>query len=236
MLPSRTEAEPLGSKDALLERLDAVLAERRSRPITLSASIVICTRLRPADLAACLAAIEAERVAGREIVVVDNGPDAETEAVVRAAEGVRYIVEPIRGLNNARNTGLRAATGDVVVYVDDDVRPEPGWVDALLRRFDRPEVGVVCGLVLPEALETEGQIGFQYDLGFGGMGTEPIAFTRSYFGAVVPEPAGLGHRRRREHGRTPRHGARDRRLRRARGRRRERRLRRRHRVLASRAF
>ncbi|MGE0294932.1 MAG: glycosyltransferase [Hyphomonadaceae bacterium] len=180
LLPRWMEPEPLDRKDALFKRLDAALAERRSRPITLSASIVICTLGRPADLAECLAAIEAERVAGREIVVVDNGPDAETEAVARAVGGVRYVVEPRRGLNNARNTGLRAATGDVVVYVDDDVRPEPGWVDALLRRFDKPEVGIVCGLVLPEALETEGQIGFQYDLGFGGMGMKPIAFGRSF--------------------------------------------------------
>jgi len=181
MLPNRIEMERLGATEKLLAQLDAVLAAQRSRPTALSASIVICTRKRPEDLAACLAAIEAERQAGREIIVVDNGPDAETEAVVRAVAGVRYVVEPKRGVNNARNTGLRTATGDVVVYVDDDVRPEPGWVDAFLRRFDRAEVGVVCGLVLPEALETEGQIGFQYDLGFGGMGLKPIAFGRSFF-------------------------------------------------------
>src|SRR4051812_48678438 len=43
MVPVRIEPDPLRMKGALLQRLDALLAERRSRPITLSASIVICT-------------------------------------------------------------------------------------------------------------------------------------------------------------------------------------------------
>lgn len=175
--PDPPRPELLGAD--CLARLDDVLAERRARPITLSASIVICTRQRPQDLAACLAGIAAEITAGREVIVVDNGPDAETRAASEAA-GALYVVEPRPGLSRARNAAIAAATGDVVIFVDDDVRPEPGWADALLRRFDVEDVSLVCGLVLPDTLETPGQIGFEYELGFGGMGLLPLRFDGAF--------------------------------------------------------
>ena len=169
-------------KGDMLASLDLVLAERRSRPIDVTASIVICTRHRPQDLATCLASIRDEIASGREVVIVDNGPDSETEAMVRAHPRVRYVVESRAGLSRARNAGIAAASGDVVVFIDDDVRPEPGWIAPLLRRFQERDVGVVCGLVLPEALETDAQIGFQYELGFGGMGVLPLRFDAEFVG------------------------------------------------------
>ena len=175
--PDPSRPEVLGAD--CLAQLDDVLAARRARPITLTASIVICTRQRPQDLAACLKAIALEIAAGREVIVVDNGPDAETRAAANAA-GVRYVVEPRPGLSRARNAGVCAATGDVVIFVDDDVRPEPGWVDALMRRFDADDVSLVCGLVLPDTLETPAQIGFEYELGFGGMGLLPLRFDAEF--------------------------------------------------------
>lgn len=179
--PERTDPVPPAPESgaALLQSLDAVLDERRTRPVTASASIVICTRHRPRELTDCLASIAAGGEAAREVIVVDNGPDPETEAAARAANA-RYVIEPRPGLNIARNTGLRASNADVVVFVDDDVRPEPGFVDALLRRFDRNDVGVVCGLVLPLVLETDAQVGFEYALGFGGMGFLPLSFDRGF--------------------------------------------------------
>lgn len=164
----------------VLDRLAEHLAERRSRPIGVSASIVICTRHRSHDLARCLEAIQSEIASGREVVVVDNGPDAATEAAVRAHPRLRYVIEPRPGLSCARNAGIAAASGDVVIFVDDDVRPEPGWIEPLLRRFAEPGVGVVCGLVLPETLETEAQIAFEYQLGFGGMGVLPLRFDAGF--------------------------------------------------------
>ncbi|MFD2816573.1 glycosyltransferase family 2 protein [Paracoccus aerius] len=74
---------------------------------------------------------------GRDIVVVDNGPDPETEAVTRRNPGVRYVQEPRPGLSRARNAGIAVARGDVAVFVDDDVRPEPGWIEPLLAGFAR---------------------------------------------------------------------------------------------------
>ena len=91
-------------------------------------SIVIATRDREALLAGALASLDMQRDApAYEVVVVDNGSRDGTAALVRerataAAYPLHYVFagEPNRGA--ARNAGVRAASGDVVVFVDDDVR------------------------------------------------------------------------------------------------------------------
>ncbi len=163
-----------------LNRLSRLIARRRAREVTVSGTIVVCTRGRPDQLRECLASIAAETAAGRETIVVDNGPDPATKAVVAAQPAVRYVAEPRPGLSRARNAGVAAASGDVVVFVDDDVRPEPGWVDPLLRAFDADDIDVVCGLVLPDAFDSDAQIGFEHDLGFGGMGFLPLIFDEEF--------------------------------------------------------
>ena len=168
--------ERCGPPDAdPLARLREALAARRARPPGATGTVVVCTRHRPDDLVGCLVSLGAEIAAGREVIVADNGPDPATEAAARDA-GARYLAEPRPGLSRARNRGVLAATGEVVIFVDDDVRPEPGWASALLRAFDAPDIDVVCGLALPDALETEAQIAFEHDLGFGGMGLVPRLF------------------------------------------------------------
>jgi GT2 family glycosyltransferase len=162
----------------LLSAVDAALAVRRSRSASVSAAIAICTRRRPDDLRDCLRACRAA-APGVEIIVIDNGPDPETRAIAEAA-AVRYVAAPEPGLSRARNAALNAADTDVVIFVDDDVKPEPGFVDALTPRFDAEDVAVVCGLVLPAELETEAQIAFEHDLGFGGMRFAPLVMDSHY--------------------------------------------------------
>ena len=178
-----------------LARLSHALAARRARPPRAGGTVVVCTRHRADDLRGCLEALAPEIASGREVIVVDNGPDPETEAAAKGA-GARYLVEPRPGLSRARNRGVLAASGEVVIFVDDDVRPEPGWADALLRAFDVPEVDVACGVALPEALDTEAQIAFEHDLGFGGMGLVPklfdAEFARASRGAVPVWEIGAG--------------------------------------------
>ena len=163
----------------MINELSVLILAQRALKSELTASIVICTRFRAQDLNVCLASMSEEMTKGRDIVVVDNGPDPETEAVVRSYPNVRYVIEPRAGLSRARNKGILEAYGDVVVFVDDDVRPEPGWIEPLLASFT-PKVDVVCGLVLPDTLEADAQIAFQYDLGFGGMGYFPIVFDQDF--------------------------------------------------------
>ena len=93
-------------------------------------SLIIITLRRPALLRDTLDALRRQTRPLDEIVVVDNGPDAETEAVARAA-AARYVPEPRRGYGSARNRGLTEARGDVLYFLDDDCVADPDWVERL---------------------------------------------------------------------------------------------------------
>src|SRR5207248_6638678 len=62
---------------------------------------------------------------------------------------VRVVCEPRPGVAHARTRGLDAATGDVVLFIDDDVRVQPGWYEAMTAAMDAPDVGAAGGTILP---------------------------------------------------------------------------------------
>src|ERR1700736_3005927 len=119
------------------------------------ASIVIPTRGRPSYLQVALASIAPPAVAaGAEVLVVDDGgPSAENRGLA-ARFRVRYEAHPRPlGLNVARNTGVERSAGELVVFVDDDIRASSGWLAALIdaaRKY--PQVDVFAGPIRP-ALE-----------------------------------------------------------------------------------
>jgi hypothetical protein len=57
---------------------------------------------------------------------------------------IRLLPSGERGCYEQKNFGVQHTAGDIVLFVDSDVVPEPGWLERLLTSFD-PEVGVVCG-------------------------------------------------------------------------------------------
>lgn len=117
-----------------------------------SAAIVVPTRERPAYLEVALRSIvpQAER-AGAEVLVVDDGAHAATRAAAeRCGAAYRSLGPAPRGLNSARNAGVAATTGGLVVFTDDDVEAPDGWLDALLMGADRwPEDDVLGGPIHP---------------------------------------------------------------------------------------
>lgn len=114
------------------------------------ASIVIPTRARLPYLEVALSSIAPQAVAaGAEVLVVDDAAaSAEARALVERY-GARYEPHAApRGLNVARNTGVRASTGELVVFVDDDIRALDGWLSALLRAArEHPQTDVFTGPV-----------------------------------------------------------------------------------------
>ena len=143
-------------------------------PAQVSVSIVVPTCNRPDDLRRCLMALHAQASPRRvEIVVVDNRPGGtQTPQVVRQYPDVVLIEESRPGLSYARNAGFTAATGDILIAIDDDVTVPSGWLERLVAPFCRPEVMAVTGHVLPIELETEAQCRFE---AYGGLGK---GFTR----------------------------------------------------------
>jgi hypothetical protein len=132
-----------------------------------SASVVICTRDRPDQLAACLASLPQQSYRPHEIIVVDNASSDQRTHHVALAAGVIYVREDRPGLDIARNTGVLRATGDIVAFTDDDVLLHPKWLERLVAAFDRPQVAAVTGLVLPAEIATEAQRHFETYWGFG---------------------------------------------------------------------
>jgi glycosyltransferase involved in cell wall biosynthesis len=138
------------------------------------ASVVICTRDRTERLGSCLAAVLRQDYPDFEVIVVDNAPadDAVADLVAglnAAGTGgvpLRHVVEDRPGLSWARNTGLHAASGQIVAYLDDDEHPDRHWLAELARGFtlDHGIVGV-SGLVLPAVLDTPAQCLYEQ---FGG--------------------------------------------------------------------
>jgi glycosyltransferase involved in cell wall biosynthesis len=138
-------------------------------------TVAVCTRGRPAMVARCLSRLVAARdaAAGRgpavDILVVDNAPEDDgTRAGGAAAAGVRYVVEPVPGLDFARNRALAETDRPFIAYVDDDAAIDGGWLDAFASAVRRaPDLGGVTGPVLPLTLETEAQRRFEQNGGFG---------------------------------------------------------------------
>lgn len=111
-------------------------------------SVVIPTRDRPEQLAGCLATVMAAVSQGDEVLVVDSASrDAEAVAAVAAAVGARLIRAERSGTSVARNLGWRHATHDLIGFVDDDVRVEPGWADAMVAALQIPDAHWVTGWV-----------------------------------------------------------------------------------------
>ncbi|MGN8214481.1 glucosyl-dolichyl phosphate glucuronosyltransferase [Halococcus salifodinae] len=87
------------------------------------------------------------------VIVVDGRPDLAER--VREAYGEREDVvihcnDANRGLLESRNTGAELASGEVVAFVDDDVRADPEWVERLVGAYERTGAPAVGGRMTPE--------------------------------------------------------------------------------------
>jgi glycosyltransferase involved in cell wall biosynthesis len=114
----------------------------------LPATIVVPTRERAGYLDVALTSIVPQaQAAGVEVIVVVDGPGDAASVAVAERHGARVLATPQRrGPNAARNLGWRAARGELVVFVDDDVAAPPGWLPALLAAADAtPERDVFAG-------------------------------------------------------------------------------------------
>jgi GT2 family glycosyltransferase len=109
-------------------------------------SVIVPARDARATLGKCLDALRREGVPGPqiELIVVD---DASVDGMAATAPrwGARVIVGDGRGPAAARNLGARAARGEILVFLDADTAPRPGWLAALLAPFDDESVVAVKG-------------------------------------------------------------------------------------------
>jgi GT2 family glycosyltransferase len=99
---------------------------------------VIPTRDRHESLGRTLAALARQRTSrGWELVVVDDGSHPPVARDVAAGfDAARVIRGAGHGPARARNAGIAAAQGEIVLFTDDDTEPDPTWIEAAAAHLD----------------------------------------------------------------------------------------------------
>jgi glycosyltransferase involved in cell wall biosynthesis len=97
-------------------------------------SVVVCSYNGARTIRDCLEGLEALEYPNYEVIVVDDGSTDETSAIA-GEYNCRLIRTENRGLSSARNTGFRAAAGEIVAYIDDDAYPDPHWLHYLVSAY-----------------------------------------------------------------------------------------------------
>lgn len=114
------------------------------------ATVVIATRDRADFLRECLARLATQTARSRfDVVVADNGSTDATQTVIAEATTAAtrvFVADPNRG--KARNAGIAAATGRIVIFCDDDTLPPATFVEAHLAAHSAPGDRVVSGPIV----------------------------------------------------------------------------------------
>ena len=105
--------------------------------MSVAVSVIICTWNRAGLLDQTLARMRDLHVPtglGWELLVVNNNCTDDTDAVIARHAGhlpLRVVHESKQGHSNARNRGIDEARGELILWTDDDVQVDPGWLAAL---------------------------------------------------------------------------------------------------------
>lgn len=121
-------------------------------------SIIVPGYNEEAVIENCVRSILATQYPHVEVILVDDGSsDATPRLMTELADSdprVRAILQPNAGKGAALNHGTRESSGDVLIYVDADGIFGPDTIEQMLRGFNSPKVGAVCGDDRPVNLNT----------------------------------------------------------------------------------
>jgi glycosyltransferase involved in cell wall biosynthesis len=123
---------------------------------SLDLSLIIASRNRARSIEVTLSDLQAQQLDGLkwEVIVIDNGSTDDTSSVLAHGQERLPLValtEPERGQNRARNRGLDAARGELLVFTDDDVRLSPQWLSNIYKASKRYiKYNIFCGPIIPE--------------------------------------------------------------------------------------
>jgi len=119
-------------------------------------SICIATYRRPTGLARLLDSLGRLKLPigiRREFIVVDNDRDASAALIVRSRSDslrpIQYCVEPRRNIALARNLAVSKASGEWILFIDDDEVADGNWISAYLELIESEHCDGAFGPVLP---------------------------------------------------------------------------------------
>lgn len=152
-----------------------------------SVSVVICTYLREESLRNLLLDISAQDVSPEEVIVIDQTPEHEpsTDALLRAlAPLVQHHRQAVPNLPAARNRGIQVASGEVLLFVDDDVRLPRAFVAGVRSMFSNTTIDALAPLVISD----NWHVGRAEEIRYGLRGAwiaQPFIAVNSAIGACM---------------------------------------------------
>lgn len=112
-------------------------------------SVIVSTKNRLPELTRFLKTLRAQSRRPEELVVVDADCDPRVASLVKGLDGTfpktGYHALP-SSLTQARNHGIRNSTGDVVVFLDDDLLLETDFIHEIARPFEEDRDGRIAGV------------------------------------------------------------------------------------------
>lgn len=115
----------------------------------LKISVIIPTYNRAEMLKGALFSLMKQARIPDEVVVVNNNSSDNTPEVVADFKdklNIKYLIEPTQGTSTARNTGIKNASGEIIVFLDDDCVADENWLHYLELPFLRDSsIGMVGG-------------------------------------------------------------------------------------------
>jgi glycosyltransferase involved in cell wall biosynthesis len=166
-------------------------------------SVVVPTRNKAAVLQDTLSALLVQGMESDsfEVIVVDNGSSDETSQVVQTFLAQRphwqLIHEPVPGRSRARNAGIAAARGSLVLLLDDDIRVAPDHLERRIEIHRQNPQAVVIGYIIDESPISPAFLRRYFldrqTMGSSsvGKGTRELDYTQTRSGNMSVERVGL---------------------------------------------
>jgi GT2 family glycosyltransferase len=114
-------------------------------------SIVIVNWNGAAHLPVCLNALRAQIYRNFEVIVADNASrDDSLQLLARDYPEVKVVALPEnRGFTGGNNAGIRAASGEIIILLNNDTEADPHWLEEISAAFERhPEAGLVASKMM----------------------------------------------------------------------------------------
>ncbi|MEN8252714.1 MAG: glycosyltransferase family 2 protein, partial [Patescibacteria group bacterium] len=115
-------------------------------------SIIVCTYNRLEYLKKCISSLLEIDFPTYEIVIVNDGSTDGTKEFLNSQYSRNKKITVVhhkqnKGLSQARNTGIKTAKYDIVIFTDDDCKADKNWLTQMLKGFSDEKVGLVMGQV-----------------------------------------------------------------------------------------
>jgi glycosyltransferase involved in cell wall biosynthesis len=112
-------------------------------------SVIIPSYARPRDLERCLDAVALQSRKAQEVLIIARDGDQQTWDVASIyrdrLRSLKIVAVTQPGLIAALNQGLESATGDILVFTDDDAEAQTDWLERIECSFSNPRIGAVGG-------------------------------------------------------------------------------------------